>query len=119
MSELSAREQPYQSSGFKVIEGRPAAPPSFPYVTLQRSEELVEIQYHFDPLRFNCTFEPASLSSRSPEELIEKIERAIAEGLDGNKIQYEKKDTEPIPVYFLDSSWGDVAASLQERYRQP
>lgn len=119
MSALSQEQKRYLDGGFRVIEGRPSAPPPFPYITLERTGDLVDIQCHRGPHNFYA-FVTASSTQLSSSELINKIERALAEDCIGEGITAKRGPTssDPVPVYLLGPSWGDFAVALQERNRQ-
>ena len=118
--QLTSRQLRYlRERGFEVRQGTPAADEPHPYITLKKPADSVwdsEITFHQTDSSDTGNSELMHPYHTDKPELVEFIERLVAEdmGLEGRL--YRTAPGRPIKLFVVDPAWQDTADALAKKY---
>jgi len=120
-NELTQEQNQYlRERGFCAVEGRPTRSELFPYITLRELQEFgeeSEMTYHQARYVSEGTSGFAHPLAMPMGELVNLIERTVAENMQFEGISFQTRPGQQIKVFVIDPVWKEVADALTAKYK--
>lgn len=116
---LPEQQQYLQERGFELVKGVPHITAPFPYVALRdpRKDSIHSgITYHQTAFNSTEIMSNAHPSNKKENELVELIEKIVAEGKNDEGRSFTTQPGNKIKIYVIDNAWTAVAKKLCAKY---